>query len=196
MEDPSCLQPLSVKNLSPSVQSCLRRLDFREETILESLDDGNAEFDHTRAHAYGGVDHANGGVDFFVIRTDVELLFGKENDEGKERREPAKPLAGKGGRVKPGRCLNNAHHDMPLCTIQEADGSKPARTRASFTKTYKMDALQVAQCGRMVLYRKVPFKQKRLWLSVDSPVSQHGTCHSLKNDANDGEHADWIKLTS
>ena len=74
MEDPSCLQPLSVKNLSPSVQSCLRRLDFQEETILESLDDGNAAFDPTRAHAYGGVDHSSGGVDFFVIRTDVELL--------------------------------------------------------------------------------------------------------------------------
>ena len=60
MEDPSCLQPLSVKNLSPSVQRCLRRLDFREETILESLDDGNAAFDPTRAHAYdaGGVDHS------------------------------------------------------------------------------------------------------------------------------------------
>ena len=28
----------SVKNLSPSVQSWLRRLDFGEETILESLD--------------------------------------------------------------------------------------------------------------------------------------------------------------
>ena len=63
------------------------------------------------------------------------------------------------------------------------DGTKPARTRASFTKTYKMDALQLAQCGSMVLYRKVPFKQKRLWLGVDSTVSRHGTCHSLKNDA-------------
>ena len=45
------------------------RLDLREETILISLDDGNAGFDPDRSHAYAEVGHTNGGVHFYVNRT-------------------------------------------------------------------------------------------------------------------------------
>ena len=175
-----------------SIQSCLaeRRLDFefREATIFEGLDDGNTEFDSTRAHAYGGADHTNGGLDFFVIRTDVELKFSRENDKGKELREPANPLAGKGGRVKPGKCLTNSHHDIPVCTLKAADGGKPLRNDRSFWRNYVMGAFQFSPCGNLVLYRRVVFKQKRIHLGSNPGVSDHGTCHSLKNDANHGEH--------
>ena len=57
-----------------------------------------------------------GGVPFFVSRADVKLAFSRESKEGARRREPAEPLSGKGGEVKQGKSLNNAHHDrdMPI----------------------------------------------------------------------------------
>ena len=140
-----------------------------------------------RAHAYGGVDQSNGGEPFFVIRTDVELQFNRDCGEERKRREPAKPLAGKGGKVKPGKTLNNEHHDMPLCTLRESDGSKPARSKESFKKVYVMDAVQEND-DSLVWYRNVSFRQRRVWLAMNSGVSNHGTCHSLKNDANAGKH--------
>ena len=52
--------------------------------------------------AYCGADQSNGVVPFFVIRTDVELQFNWDRGEERRRRKPAMPLAGKGGKVKPG----------------------------------------------------------------------------------------------
>ena len=97
---------------------------------------------HVHAHAYCGVDQSNGGEPFFVNHTDVELQFNRDHGEEKRRREPAKSLAGKGGKVKPGKALNNAHHDLPVCTLWEVDGSKPVRNDESFRKVYVMDAVQ------------------------------------------------------
>ena len=76
---------------------------------------------------------------------------------------------------------------MPLCTLREADSSKPARNEESFRKVYVMDAVQ-GKYGSLGCYRKVSFWQRRLWLASNSGVSDHGTCHSLNNDTNDGEH--------
>ena len=50
-----------------------------------------------------------------------------------------------------------------------------------------MDAVQEKD-DSLVWYRNVRFQQRRVWLAMNSGVSDHGTCHSLKNDANAGEH--------
>ena len=134
MEDSVRFQPIGVKSLSQDFKSLLSRLDFRVETILTT--DDNEGFDPMRAHAYCGVDQSNGGEPFFVIRTDMELQFNRDRGEERGRREPAKPPAGKGGMVTPGNALNNEHHDMPLRTLREADGSKPARNKGSSRKVY------------------------------------------------------------
>ena len=60
----------------------------------------NGGFGPMRAHAYGGVGTSNGGERFFVICADLELQFSRGRGEERRRREPAKPLAGKGGHGK------------------------------------------------------------------------------------------------
>ena len=179
MEGSSLIQPISVKSLSSHLKSPLGCAGFQGETTLAT--DGNADFDPMRARAYCGVDQSNCGVPFFVNRTDVELQFNRENGEETRRREPAEPLAGKRGNVKPGKALSNTHHDMPLCTLQEVDGSKPERNEAPFRKMYVMDAVQEKD-DSLVLYCNASFQQNRAWPTGIS------TCHSLKNAPNDREH--------
>ena len=81
--------------------------------------------------------------------------------------QPSLLLPGKGGKVKLGKALNNAHHDMPLCTLREVDGSKPARNDESFRNIYAMDAVQKKD-DSLVWYRNVSFKQRRVWLASNS----------------------------
>ena len=164
MEDSSLIQPIGVKNLSPHFKSLLRRLDFRGETILTT--DDNEGFGPMRAHAYGGADQSSGGEPLFVIRTDVELRFNRDCGEERRRREPAKPLAVKGGKVKPGKTLNNKHHGMLLCTLRESDGSKPARNKESFRRVIVMDSVQEKDYSPCAPMRSCQLVQIGLQLKV------------------------------